>query len=142
MAPCHTTNPVRASRGNFGIKYEGKKHLEHLTTTIRAAGYSVEVDEAGSLYYGLTLKWNYEQRYVNISVPGYVKEILAHDSNITTQRDHSTAHTSLRCASTGKNAKKHSLKTPPRRLTLSKSRQSSWWWVEYYIKQELLIARY
>ena len=44
---------------------------------IRKAGYGVEVDKAGALYCGITLKWNYEQQYVDISMPGYVKNMLA-----------------------------------------------------------------
>ena len=62
---------------NVGIKYKGKKHLNHLTAVIRAAGYGVEVDKTGSLDCGITLEWNYEQRYMDISMPGYVKKILA-----------------------------------------------------------------
>ena len=62
---------------NFGITYEGKKHLNHHLTVIRATGYGVEVDEAGSLCCRITLKWNYEQRYVDISMPVYVKMIMA-----------------------------------------------------------------
>ena len=30
----------------------------------------------GELYSGLTIKWNYHQRYVDISMPGYVKKAL------------------------------------------------------------------
>ena len=75
----HVTRPIQFTLvvDDFGIKYEGKKHLDHLIAAIRTAGYGVEVDEAGSLYCGITLKWNYEKRYVDISMPGYVKKILA-----------------------------------------------------------------
>ena len=62
---------------DFGIKYEGKTHLDHLIVAIRKAGYGVKVDKTGLLYCGITLRWNYEQRYVDISMPGYVKKMLA-----------------------------------------------------------------
>ena len=75
----HVTRPIQFTLvvDNFGIKYEGKKYLNHLIAAIRVAGYGVEVDEAGSLYDGITLKWNYKKRYMDISMPGYVKKILA-----------------------------------------------------------------
>jgi hypothetical protein len=38
--------------------------------------YKVTIDYKGSLYCGVTLEWNYEQRYVDISMPGYVKKLL------------------------------------------------------------------
>ena len=61
---------------DFDNKYEGKKHLDHLIAAIRKAGYGTEVDQARLLYFGITLKWNYEKRYVDIFMPGYVKKIL------------------------------------------------------------------
>ena len=61
---------------NFGIKYKGKKYLDHLINAVKKARYCVEVDEAGSLHCGITLKLNYKQQYIDISVPGYVKKIV------------------------------------------------------------------
>ena len=54
----HVTQPIQFMLvvDDFGIKYEGKKHLNHLIAAIRAAGYGVEVGEAGSLYCGIALK--------------------------------------------------------------------------------------
>ena len=56
----HATHPVTFSLvvDDFGIKYEGKENLEHLLTAIRK-DYSVEVDDTGGLYCGITLEWNY-----------------------------------------------------------------------------------
>ena len=75
----HVTRPIQFTLvvDDFGIKNEGKKHLDHLIAAIRTAGYGVEVDEAGSLYCGITLKWNYEKRYVDISMPEYIMQITA-----------------------------------------------------------------
>ena len=68
----HVTWPIQFTLvvDDFGIKYEGNKHLDHLIVAIRTAGYGVEVDKAGSLYCGITLKLNYKKRYVDISMPG------------------------------------------------------------------------
>ena len=60
---------------DFGIKYIGKEHLDHLMQSLREH-YDVSLDETGSLYCGITLKWNYEQQYVDISMPGYVQKQL------------------------------------------------------------------
>ena len=38
--------------------------------------YELSIDYKGELYCGITLKWNYEKRYVDISMTGYVKKQL------------------------------------------------------------------
>lgn len=60
---------------NFGIKYIRKKHAEHLLTVLNKY-YDMERDWDGSLYYGISLTWNYEAGYVDISMPKYVGKNL------------------------------------------------------------------
>ena len=60
---------------DFGIKYEGEEHFDDLITALREH-YTVEVDDTGGLYCGITLQWNYEKGYVDISMPGYVTKQL------------------------------------------------------------------
>jgi hypothetical protein len=38
--------------------------------------YDVEVDMSGGLYCGITLKWDYKNKYVDISMPNYVRKQL------------------------------------------------------------------
>ena len=38
--------------------------------------YTLEVDWEGALYCGITLKWNYAEGYVDISMPNYVHKQL------------------------------------------------------------------
>ena len=38
--------------------------------------YKITYDPAGSLYYGLTLVWNYNKGYVNVSMSGYIAKAL------------------------------------------------------------------
>ena len=59
----HVTQPVQFTLfvDIFGIRYEGKTHLDHLIDTIKKTGYNVAVDESGSLYFRTTLKWNSRQ---------------------------------------------------------------------------------
>ena len=74
----HTTRPVQFTLtvDDFGVKYVGKEHAQHLIAALRQ-NYEVEEDWDGSLYCGITLKWNYAARYVDISMPGYVNKLLA-----------------------------------------------------------------
>ena len=61
---------------DFGIKYVGKEHLDHLIGALKSKYAKIEVDETGSLYCGITLKWDYINRKVRQSMPGYVMKRL------------------------------------------------------------------
>ena len=84
----HVTRPVQFTLvvDDFGIKYVGQENLDHLIGAIKGAGYQVAVDETGSLYCGITLKWNYEQRYVDVSMPGYVVKMITRFKHDTPKR--------------------------------------------------------
>jgi len=73
----HKTRPIWFTLvvDDFGIKYNGKEHADHLLKVLRGH-YSVEVDWNGALYCGITLNWNYTDRYVDISMPNYVQKQL------------------------------------------------------------------
>ena len=60
---------------DFGVKYVGKEHAEHLLTTINN-DYTCKADWDSRRYLGLTLDWDYERREVHLSMPGYVHEAL------------------------------------------------------------------
>eukprot|EP00804_Cyclotella_cryptica_P002036 CCRYP_007428-RA/>CCRYP_007428-RA protein AED:0.34 eAED:0.34 QI:0/0/0/1/0/0/4/0/371 len=62
-------NDLLKKVNNFGIKYQGKQHLEHLISSIKC-NYEVTVDDSGSLYCGITLV------YLDISLPGYITKQL------------------------------------------------------------------
>ena len=49
--------------------------MEHLLTSLQAT-YKLTADWTGDLYCGITLGWDYNKQYVNISMPGYVKKKL------------------------------------------------------------------
>jgi hypothetical protein len=68
---------------DLGVKYVGREHAEHLMNAIEE-NYTVTKDWAGSLYCGISLKWNYAARHVDISMLKYVaKQLLKfeHDSS-------------------------------------------------------------
>jgi Reverse transcriptase (RNA-dependent DNA polymerase) len=69
----HETRPIAFTLivDNFGIKYEGKEHTQHLIDTLTQK-YRITQDWTGTLYCGITLHWDYEAGTVNLSMPGYI----------------------------------------------------------------------
>ena len=74
---------------SFGVKYVGKQHGEHLVTCIQKY-YPVSVDWSGELYCGVSLDWDYKQKFVNLYMSGYV-EVAMHEYQ-------HKIHTRLHCA--------------------------------------------
>jgi hypothetical protein len=60
---------------DFGVKYVGKQHADHLLNAIRTK-YQLTCDWTGSLYCGVTLKWDYDKGTVDLSMPGYIARAL------------------------------------------------------------------
>ena len=73
----HATRPVTFSLvvNDFGVKYVGDDHAHHLIAALKDM-YQISTDWAGTLYLGLTLKWDYKNHTVDISMPGYITEAL------------------------------------------------------------------
>jgi hypothetical protein len=73
----HVKRPILFSLvvDNFGIKYVGKQHAQHLFTSLRE-NYKITEDWTGELYLGITLNWDYKNRTVDLSMPNYVSEAL------------------------------------------------------------------
>jgi hypothetical protein len=57
---------------DFGVKYVGKEHADHLIACIKAK-YKLTKDWSGDLYCGINLKWDYIKQMLEISMPGYTK---------------------------------------------------------------------
>jgi hypothetical protein len=74
----HTSRPISFTLvvDDFGIKYVGREHAEHLVAAIKSL-YTLTTNWQGNVYCGLTLKWNYiGARSVQLSMPGYVAKAL------------------------------------------------------------------
>ena len=69
----HKTRPIRFTLvvDDFGVKYIGKQHAEHLMGILKQH-CNTEEDWNRELYCGIVLKWNYREGYVTISMPNYV----------------------------------------------------------------------
>ena len=66
----------------LGVKYVGREHDNHLINAIKE-NYTITKDWADSLYFGISLKWDYDATSVDISMPKFVvKKLLKceHDS--------------------------------------------------------------
>jgi hypothetical protein len=73
----HNTRPISFSLvvDDFGVKYVGREHAEQLMTCIKK-NYNISRDWNGTAYCGLTLEWDYKNRTVDLSMPGYIKAAL------------------------------------------------------------------
>jgi hypothetical protein len=60
---------------NFGIKYDGKKHANHLAKILNKH-YVCSIDWTGTRYIGMNMDWDYAQRQVHVSMLDYVPEAL------------------------------------------------------------------
>jgi hypothetical protein len=60
---------------NFGVKYVGKEHVDHLIKCINTK-YELTKDWAGDLYCEIKLNGDYTACTIDISMPGYIKKLL------------------------------------------------------------------
>jgi hypothetical protein len=73
----HDTFPISFSLvvDDFGVKYVGREHAEHFMECIKK-NYNISSDWNGGACCGLTLEWDYKNRTVDASMPGYIKAAL------------------------------------------------------------------
>ena len=75
---CHRWRPIQFILvvNDFGVQYVGREHALHLLHALQADYEAVSTDWAGTLYCGITLAWDYTNRTVTLSMPGYVDAAL------------------------------------------------------------------
>ena len=100
----HETLPIQFVLvvDDFGIKYTDIKHFDHLTNPLKECNYPYSTDMKGECYVGIHLDWDYENRKVTLSMPGYVSRALAQYAHKNTKakakilhmlgEDHNTVH--------------------------------------------------
>ena len=73
----HKWRPIMFSLvvDDFGVKYTGAEHAEHLIKALQSH-YQLSVDWTGGMFCGITLKWDYEKRTVDLSMLGYIQKAL------------------------------------------------------------------
>jgi hypothetical protein len=73
----HKTRPIAFSLivDDFAVKYVGNQHADHLRNAL-LQNYELTTDWAEKVYSGMSLKWDYKNRTCDISMPGYVSNVL------------------------------------------------------------------
>ena len=92
MATPHTPKKYALCVYEFGVKYFSKTDANHLINALQQ-NYNTTTDWTGTLYCGLTLQWNYEERWVYIHMPGYVIRVLNFFNNSTPHKPQHAPHT-------------------------------------------------
>ena len=83
----HDTNSVYFSLivDDFFVSHENQQHFQHLQDTLRQH-YQITVDNNASKFCGMALEWNYEEGYVDVSMPGYIEKDLQRFTHPTPTR--------------------------------------------------------
>jgi len=121
----HTSCPIwfNLCVDDFGVKYIGDDNLKHLFAALPKETYDIVEDWSGNLYCGILLDWNYDKRYVDISMSTYVgKQLLRYEHPLL--RSPNIAHTARILSSTAKTIKKQCPATPVPNL-MKKARSAS-----------------
>ena len=89
----HTTRPTKFCLciDDFGIKYFSKDDISHLIETLKTY-YNITIDWSGMNYCGLTIDWNYDQNYVDISMPTYTHKALTKLNHPTPSKKQHAPH--------------------------------------------------
>jgi hypothetical protein len=73
---------------NFGVKYVGKEHADHLINCLKEETYKLMEDWNDDLYCGISLRWDYKARQLDISMPGSIKKQLLKYEHIMKRIQH------------------------------------------------------
>jgi Reverse transcriptase (RNA-dependent DNA polymerase) len=87
----HKTRPILFALvvDDFAVQYTGKIHAQHLLASLKQNYEAVTIDWDGKLFTGITLDWDYVNRHVTLSMPGYVAAALEEFQHPTpTRREH------------------------------------------------------
>jgi hypothetical protein len=86
----HDTWPIQFTLvvDNFGVKYVGKKHAQHLKNTLEEH-YKLTCNWTGTQYIRITLDWDYKKRQVHLSMPNHMKKALKQIQHIAGKLQHS-----------------------------------------------------
>jgi hypothetical protein len=83
----HKSRPISFTLVNddFGVKYVGKEHAMHLINILKET-YEILEGWWGSKYVGSTFYWDYANRRVHLSMPGYINKALQRFAHERPQR--------------------------------------------------------
>jgi hypothetical protein len=64
---------------DFAVNYVSNQHADHLRNYLLQS-YELTTDWEGKVCSGMSLKWDYKNRTCDISMPGYVSNVLSKNS--------------------------------------------------------------
>ena len=73
------------------MKVFNEQDKEHFLQSLRQY-YNISVDHNGTNYLELTIDWNYQQGYIDISMPGYIKKLRDRLSHLDPPRPQYAPH--------------------------------------------------
>jgi hypothetical protein len=76
---------------DFGVKYTKREDAEHLEKCLNNH-YKCSTEWDGARYCGLTIDWDYENRTVDVSMPGYIERALKRFEHPTPPRRQNSPH--------------------------------------------------
>ena len=73
----HISRPIDFSLvvDDFGVKYVGKDNARHIIDSLKE-DFIISEGWRGGLYCGITLKWDYDKRTLDISMTDYIHFFL------------------------------------------------------------------
>jgi hypothetical protein len=76
---------------DFSVKYVDKADVQHLIDLLKQY-YELTTDWTGTKYLGMTLRWDYKHRTVDLSMPGYIERALQRFNHPTPDRPQHSPH--------------------------------------------------
>jgi hypothetical protein len=76
---------------NFGVKFVNKADVDHLISSIKQT-YKLTKDWTGNLHCSIMLSWDYVNRTVDISIPGYIKKKLQEYKHVMAEKLQTCPH--------------------------------------------------
>jgi Reverse transcriptase (RNA-dependent DNA polymerase) len=89
----HDTNTIYFTLivDDFLISHAQEGALEHLKATLRKH-YTITTDDAATKFCGMKLDWNYDERHVTVSMPGYIESALQRFTHPTPEAPEHSPH--------------------------------------------------
>ena len=89
----HVTRPIKFPLvvDDFGVHYEHREDVEHLMKVL-GKWYEYTTDWSGETFCGITLKWNYDEGWVELSMPGYIEKVLIRFNHSRPKRPQHSPH--------------------------------------------------
>ena len=76
---------------DFGVQYFSNDDAQHLINAL-STHYEITINRTGKKFCGLSMDWNYEAGYVDVSMPHYVLKALEKLQHPLPQKAQHTPH--------------------------------------------------